>query len=64
MLKKSILFFFIGAILFINARRFKIISADTFVYQYMQEHPEFFSPEAVEGVRQFLMSINAIKHSN
>lgn len=41
-----------GAVLTINFFRFKIVNADAAVYHYMQEHPEMFSPEAIEGVRE------------
>lgn len=47
--------FVIGAILTIQAHRFRIVSADLYVYRYMQEHPEMFSPEAIDGVRNYCL---------
>lgn len=41
-----------GAVLTINCFRFKIVHADAAVYRYMQENPEMFSPEVIEGVRR------------
>lgn len=43
--------FCIGSTLIINSHRFHIVSADLYVYRYMQEHPEMFSAEAIDGVR-------------
>lgn len=54
---------FIGAILLIHSRRFEIVSADTYVYQYMKENPELFSSESIDGVRQYLVSVNALEYS-
>lgn len=45
----------IGAILTIYCHRFKIISADLYVYRYMKEHPEKFSSEAIDGVRNYCL---------
>lgn len=42
----------LGAVLTINCFRFKIVNADAAVYHYMQEHPDMFSPEAIDGVRE------------
>lgn len=53
---------FIGALLHIHSRRFEIVSADTYVYQYMKENPELFSSESIDGVRQYLLSINALEY--
>lgn len=47
--------FHIGATLIIHSHRFRIVSADLFVYRYMQEHAEMFAPEAIEGVRNFCL---------
>lgn len=44
---------YIGAILIINCHRFRIESADLYVYYYMREHPEFFTPEAIASVRNY-----------
>lgn len=53
---------FIGAILLIHSRRFEIVSADTYVFQYMKENPELFSSESIDGVRQYLLSVNALEN--
>lgn len=53
---------FIGAILLIHSRRFEIVSADTYVYQYMKENPELFSSESIDSVRQYLISVNALEY--
>lgn len=50
----------IGAILHINCRRFIITSADLNDYRYMQENPELFSQEAIESVRDYLISTNCL----
>lgn len=47
--------FWIGKIVTIYSHRFRIVSADLYVYRYMQEHPEMFEPEAVDGVRNYLL---------
>lgn len=46
---------YIGATLIVHSHRFRIISADLFVYRYMQEHAEMFAPEAIAGVRNFCL---------
>lgn len=38
----------------IHSHRFKIISADLYVYRHMKENPELFSENAITGVRDFL----------
>lgn len=45
--------FYIGASLIINFHRFKIISSDLYVYRYMQENPEVFSPESISSIRNY-----------
>lgn len=50
----------IGAMLYINCRRFIITSADLNDYRYMQENPELFSKEAIESVRNYLISTNCL----
>lgn len=45
---------FSGAVLKINFHRFVLISADLAVYNYMVEHPELFSADAIESVRNYL----------
>lgn len=45
--------FVIGAKLFIYAHRFIIVSADLYVYRYMQAHPHMFTPEAIDSVRMY-----------
>lgn len=51
---------FVGAILHINSRRFIITSADLNDYRYMQENPDQFSEEAIESVRDYLISTNCL----
>lgn len=46
---------FIGAQIHVFSHRFKIISADLYVYRYMQNYPEQFTADAVETVRQYLL---------
>lgn len=46
----------IGAVLHVNARRFIITSTDCGAYEYMKQNPEFFSEEAIEGVRDYLQT--------
>lgn len=53
-------FCFLGAILIINRHRFKITSADMYDYNYMREHPELFSVEAINGVYNYLVENNLI----
>lgn len=47
--------FYIGATLTIHSHRFKMISADLYVYRHMKENSEMFSPDAIAGVRNFLI---------
>lgn len=47
--------FAINSILTINNHRFKIVSADMFVYRYMQQHPELFSIETIDGIRNYCL---------
>ncbi|XP_037039126.1 EF-hand domain-containing protein 1-like [Bradysia coprophila] len=53
--------FYIGAMLTIHSHRFKIISADLYVYRYMKENPELFSGNAIAGVRDFLLRNGYLK---
>lgn len=46
--------------LYINCRRFIITSADLNDYRYMKENPELFSKEAIESVRDYLISTNCL----
>ncbi|KAJ6636335.1 EF-hand domain-containing protein 1 [Pseudolycoriella hygida] len=46
--------FYIGATLTIHSHRFKIVSADLYVYRYMKENSELFSEDSIAGVRDFL----------
>ena len=47
--------FYIGAVLLICHHLFKVVSADLYVYRYMQENPEMFSKEAIDGVRNYCL---------
>lgn len=47
--------FFINAVLTIHCHRFRIVSADLYVYRYMQQHPEMFSAHAIDGVRNYCL---------
>lgn len=58
--QKNIFWFFLGAILIISCRRFIITSADLNDYRYMKENPELFSKEAIESVRDYLISTNCL----
>lgn len=49
------------AMLTIHSHRFKIISADLYVYRYMKDNPELFSQDAIAGVRQFLLRNGHLK---
>lgn len=49
-----------GGILLVNCRRFIITSADLDDYRYMQQHPELFSKEGIESVREYLISVNCL----
>lgn len=51
----------IGATLIIHSHRFRIVSADLFVYRYMMEHPEMFSPEAIASVRAYCLLHGKLK---
>ncbi|XP_050071896.1 EF-hand domain-containing protein 1-like [Anopheles maculipalpis] len=53
--------FYIGAIVVVFAHRFKIVSADLYVYRYMQAHPEIFSSMAIDSVRNYLLSEGHLK---
>ncbi|CAF1059978.1 unnamed protein product [Didymodactylos carnosus] len=46
--------FYIGAIIEVFRRRFVIKSADLFVLKFAEEHPEQFSPQVIESLRQHL----------
>lgn len=46
---------FIGATLHVFSHRFKITSADLYVYRYMQNYPEKFSSENILSVRDYLL---------
>lgn len=45
----------------IHSHRFKITSADLYVYRHMKENPELFSDTAIAGVRDFLLSNGHLK---
>ncbi|XP_049532156.1 EF-hand domain-containing protein 1-like [Anopheles darlingi] len=47
---------YIGATIVVFAHRFRIVSADLYVYRYMQAHPEMFAPNAIESVRDYLLT--------
>lgn len=47
--------FWIGQIVTIHSHRFRIESADLYVYRYMQENPEKFAPDLIAGVRNYLL---------
>lgn len=49
-----------GAILLVNCRRFIVTSADLNSYRYMQQHPELFSKEGIESVREYLISVDSL----
>lgn len=51
----------IGATLIIHSHRFKIISADLYVYRHMKENSELFSEHAIAGVREFLLRNGHLK---
>lgn len=51
----------IGATLTIHSHRFRIISADLFVYRYMMQHPEMFSPQAIDSVRAYCLLDGKLK---
>ncbi|XP_055637635.1 EF-hand domain-containing protein 1-like [Toxorhynchites rutilus septentrionalis] len=53
--------FYIDTIITVHSHRFKIISADLYVYRYMQAHPEMFAPNAIETVRAYLLSQGHLK---
>lgn len=44
---------YIGATLNIYCHRFKVISCDLYVYRYMKEHPELFTPDIINDVRNY-----------
>lgn len=46
---------YIGTVLIIHRHEFRLVTADLAVYRHMREHPELFSEEAVNGVREFLL---------
>lgn len=54
--------FYIGSTLIIYYHRFRIVSADLYVYRYMQQHPEMFSTEAVNGVRSYCLLNGNLKN--
>lgn len=53
--------FLSGATLNIHSHRFKIFSADLYVYRHMKENPELFSESAIAGVRDFLQRNGHLK---
>ncbi|XP_058119809.1 EF-hand domain-containing protein 1-like [Anopheles ziemanni] len=47
---------YIGATIVVFSHRFKIVSADLYVYRYMQAHPEMFSSQTIESVRNYMLA--------
>lgn len=45
----------------IHSHRFKIVSADLYVYRYMKENSELFSESAIAGVRDVLLRNGHLK---
>ncbi|XP_046392294.1 EF-hand domain-containing protein 1-like isoform X2 [Ischnura elegans] len=56
--------FGIGSEVVAYGHHFTITGVDLFVYRYMQENPEKFQPELVEGVRRYLKETGALKDEN
>lgn len=54
--------FWIGQVVTIYSHRFRIDSADLYVYRYMQDHQEMFASETIEGVRNYLLLNGDLKH--
>ncbi|XP_055611860.1 EF-hand domain-containing protein 1-like [Uranotaenia lowii] len=52
---------YIGAVIVVHSHRFRLVSADLYVYRYMQAHPEMFSPSAIDTVRGYLLSQGHLK---
>lgn len=46
---------YIGATIHVYSHRFVINSADLYVYRYMQNYPEQFTPESIQHVRNYLL---------
>lgn len=44
---------YIGATLIMNGHRFIVVGADLYVYRYMMQHPELFTEEIIEGVKNY-----------
>lgn len=53
---------FIGALVKVFATRFVIVSADLYVYRYMQAHPELFSPDVIDNVRLYHLGEGNLQH--
>ncbi|XP_053694812.1 EF-hand domain-containing protein 1-like [Sabethes cyaneus] len=53
--------FYIGATIIVYSHRFKITTADLYVYRYMQAHPEMFSSTAIETVQYYLLEAGHLK---
>ncbi|KFB35394.1 hypothetical protein ZHAS_00002020 [Anopheles sinensis] len=52
---------YIGATIVVFSHRFKIVSADLYVYRYMQAHPEMFSSQTIESVRNYMLAEGHLK---
>ncbi|XP_071443062.1 EF-hand domain-containing protein 1-like isoform X2 [Hetaerina americana] len=53
--------FGIGSVVVAYGHHFIITGADLFVYRYMEENPDKFRPEVVEGVRTHLIETQVLK---
>lgn len=52
---------YIGNILTIHFHRFKLTTADLFVYRYMVAHSDLFTEEQLQTVRNYLLNEGLLK---
>lgn len=53
--------FYIGAVITVFGQRFKITSADLYVYRYMQSNPDKFPPNVIENIRNYMYNMGYLK---
>ncbi|XP_049857375.1 EF-hand domain-containing protein 1-like isoform X2 [Schistocerca gregaria] len=53
--------FYIGAVVTIFNHRFKITGADLFVYHYMQQNQDKFSPDIIDNMRNYMVRQGFLK---
>jgi hypothetical protein len=55
---------FAGAPVVVFTRRFIITGADLFVYNYMETNPEYFPPNVIDNIRNYMIQAGHLKEDN